>query len=124
MGYKEFPEEELRRSATFTRNIAGKDQTISLDLELKCVPGGGKPFIKISKSKESVESFSQLWRKDSTLKTIESGLLDGLSLGPLLSSPLYDCSLVLHSATLGRGTKESFVVAGSASLVKQLLGEV
>ena len=84
----------------FTRSLGDKTHSITLELELEHLPGGGKPKIVFSKDREAQEAFKLLRPKQ--MKKIEEGLLSGLQSGPLLSFPAWDCLVTCQSASVVR----------------------
>ena len=121
VAYREIPATQAKETVTFTRTLGDKQHTVTLELELEPLAGGGKPKVVFSNTKEAQESFSAIRPKQ--LRKITAGLISGLETGPLLSFPVLDCVVIVHKAEVGRGTVDTMVVAGSANIVRQLLAK-
>ena len=119
VAYREVPDSVVREEMTFTRQLGDKTHTITLDLELECFPGGGRPRVVTSQSRETAEQVSRV--RPRHLRKVEAGLLAGLEAGPLLSYPVTDCLLTIHGLSIARATQETMILAGSSNLVRQLL---
>jgi len=121
IAYREMPDTTAREKVTFTRNLGDKQHTVTLEVEIEPLEGGGKPKVVFSKDREAQDSFANL--KPKQLRKITAGLMSGLESGPLLSFPVLDCVVVVHRAEVGRGTQDTMVVAGSATIVREVLGK-
>lgn len=122
VAYREMLDGEGREIINFERTIAGKCHSLTLDVAIKPLENSGKSRVELSNSRESKESLSQL--KIATLKCIERGLIDGLSVGPRLGFPVLDCLITLHVAQVGRGTSSTMIAAGAMTAVRTLLKKV
>jgi len=119
VAYREVPNQLVRDVVTFTRTLGEKIHSITLDIEVEHLSGGGKPKVIFSKNREAQETFNVL--KPKQLKKVQEGLTNGLESGPMLSFPALDCLVTVHSVTIARGTQDSMIVAGAGNIVKQLL---
>jgi len=122
VAYREMLDGEGRETINFERTIAGKCHSLTVDVAIRPLENAGKSRVEVSKSRETKESLSQL--KIATLKCIERGLMDGLSVGPRLGFPVLDCLITLHGAQVGRGTSSTMIMAGSMTSVRTLLKKV
>ena len=119
VAYREVPDSVVREEMTFTRQLGDKTHSLTLDLELECFPGGGRPRVVTSQSRETADQVGRV--RPRHLRKVEAGLLAGLGAGPLLSYPVTDCLLTIHGLTIARATQETMILAGSSNLVRQLL---
>ena len=105
VAYREVPITAVRDEVTFTRSLGDKTHSVTLDLELEPLPGGGKPSVVFSKQREAQDQFKMITPKQ--LRKIQSGLSSGLECGALLSFPSQDCLVTLHGARVARGSQVS-----------------
>ena len=119
VAYREMVEGQVRDEVNFTRQLGDKTHSITLDLEIESLAGGGKPKIVFSKTREAQEVFRIMRPKD--LKRVEEGVMSGLESGPLLSFPVMDCLVTVHSVLISRGTQDSMISAGASNIVRELV---
>ena len=119
VAYREMLEGQVRDELNFTRQLGDKTHSVTLELTLEPVSGGGKPKVVLSKDREAQEIFKTIRPK--VMKRVVDGILSGLDSGPLLSFPVQDCLVTVHSVSVGRGSQDSMVSAGASNIVRDLV---
>ena len=116
VGYREVPGGTVRHSDTWSRTVAGRQHSLTADLQVEPVAGGGAASLVLTR--EVGEELSRLGRLG---RRARAGFQAALAAGPLLSFPVLDCAVVVHSVTVARGTPEPLIVAGCTALLRAAL---
>jgi len=121
IAYREILMGTARDLITFSRTLAGKEHFIQLEIEVQPVTEGETAGVVVSSSRETQDSINKLWKSEQTQRLIEKGLAEGLERGPMLGGQVRGCLLTLHHVTIGRGTQDTIVRAGCASIARDLV---
>jgi len=121
IAYREILMGTARDLMTFSRTLGGKEHSIQLEIEVQPVAEGDTGGVVVSSSRETQDSINKLWKSEQALRLIEKGLTEGLERGPMLGGQVRGCLLTLHHVTIGRGTQDTIVRAGCASIARDLV---
>ncbi|XP_017847964.1 ribosome-releasing factor 2, mitochondrial [Drosophila busckii] len=116
IAYKETIEAPALTTLSVEKEIAGSKQNASLTLELV---NDQSELFSLAKTPENVQHLNAL--RPRLIQVLRKGALSALERGPRVGGQVVDTQILLHNATIARGTADSFVMATAAQCVQKLL---
>lgn len=115
--YKEKPLRSVTESHQLKNLIGTTEMQVNVTMSLK--PGARKEVVLLDTTREASQNLVHITHRQ--LNSIKHGVLTAFNKGPLLSSEVIDCHVVLHYLEMNKRVPEPLLVAATAQCVEKML---
>ncbi|KAK9875490.1 hypothetical protein WA026_007880 [Henosepilachna vigintioctopunctata] len=122
INYHEALTDEAKDTLEFCTRIGNTDHKFTITLSVMPKKNSNKDILIFDKTPEAAKNIAGIYHKH--LLAIRNGVEVGLTTGPRLGCQVSNSQVMLHYFSVGKGTSESVITAGTTQLIQKIVKEV